>query len=317
MTLLRDIQQAALDSKTSLPDLLRSCKVLASRLKHKEFAVWVDHELQGYPDGASVPPYRHVNVSSLGDFVGPVGRQLRNAPIPASKLPDEFRHVADEHLFREPVSAIQGHIAAAKDGVLNGHWPAELVAFVQQRVPMYTEMTLLSAWRVLPAAALIAILDTVRTRILDFVIAIEDVEPTAGDTGPGEQPKVPPATVNHIYNTTVMGGVASVGASGDTQIRTGAIRYSKAVRKESRGELTRLLKELRKEAKEKLEDESECAEALAALLNVEAQLAKPKPVLERINASLQMYAAIVTVASPTLDALRQLLPVALAAIGAQ
>jgi hypothetical protein len=55
MTLLRDIQEAALDSKVNLADLLRKCKVLAARLKHEEFATWVDWELNGYPERKMLP----------------------------------------------------------------------------------------------------------------------------------------------------------------------------------------------------------------------------------------------------------------------
>jgi hypothetical protein len=48
MTLLGELQQAAIDSSVPLANLLRKCKVLAARPTHKDFSKWIDHELNGY-----------------------------------------------------------------------------------------------------------------------------------------------------------------------------------------------------------------------------------------------------------------------------
>jgi AbiTii len=48
MTLLREIQAAATDSKTDIATVLRKAKILAARLQNLEFRSWVDQELNGY-----------------------------------------------------------------------------------------------------------------------------------------------------------------------------------------------------------------------------------------------------------------------------
>ncbi len=48
MSLLREIQNAAVDETVSLAVLLRKCKILAARLGNIEFKTWVDKELNGY-----------------------------------------------------------------------------------------------------------------------------------------------------------------------------------------------------------------------------------------------------------------------------
>lgn len=63
MGLLADIEAAATDSTVSISDLLRKCKVLAARLKHREFADWVNAELNGY-NPSQLPPYRCVRLPS-------------------------------------------------------------------------------------------------------------------------------------------------------------------------------------------------------------------------------------------------------------
>lgn len=90
MSLLRDIQNAALDSKVHLPDLLRKCKVLAARLGNQDFKAWVDAELNGYGEKDSLPGYRSFRVESKGNFAGPMGSGLNRVPIPLSCPPSSL-----------------------------------------------------------------------------------------------------------------------------------------------------------------------------------------------------------------------------------
>lgn len=56
MSLLRDIQQAAVDSSIPLSDLLRKCTLLAARLQNDELRSWVARELNGYESADELPP---------------------------------------------------------------------------------------------------------------------------------------------------------------------------------------------------------------------------------------------------------------------
>ena len=58
MTLIEDIQTAAVDSGTDLAALLRKCKLLAARLGSDSLEEWVQWESDGYPDDAPIPKYR-------------------------------------------------------------------------------------------------------------------------------------------------------------------------------------------------------------------------------------------------------------------
>ena len=93
MTLLRDIQEAVLDSSVNLPDLLRRAGGSCARLRHKEFAFWVGRELSGYADSDDLPEYRRLDVMSLGHFWDHFGSAIKNAPIRVALLP-ESRHIA-------------------------------------------------------------------------------------------------------------------------------------------------------------------------------------------------------------------------------
>ena len=73
MSLLREIQDAAVNSEVELATLLRKCKVLAARLGNGEFKSWVDNELDGYKSPDGLPDYRVLTVNSKGHFAGAFG----------------------------------------------------------------------------------------------------------------------------------------------------------------------------------------------------------------------------------------------------
>jgi hypothetical protein len=59
-SLIHELQKEAMDSKTSVSDLLRKALVVASKLDLKELDKWIQKELHGYGD--EMPPeYRIVN----------------------------------------------------------------------------------------------------------------------------------------------------------------------------------------------------------------------------------------------------------------
>jgi len=95
MSLIQDIQAAAISQTTDVPTLLRMCKLLAARISYPKLNEWADRELNGYPDVKSLPDYRVVRVHSYGSFHGGL-RQANRLQISVSILPEnlqeQFRH---------------------------------------------------------------------------------------------------------------------------------------------------------------------------------------------------------------------------------
>ena len=212
MSLLRDIQEAALDSKVHLPDLLRKCKVLAARLGNQDFKSWVDAELNGYGEKENLPGYRSFRVESQGHFSGFMGSGLNNAPIPLSCIPERFIEMLFMHHSREPVSALADLLSKGSSGSFRVQWPADLVAHVGQDI--YENMNCISAWQVIPRGGIVGILDTVRTRILNFVLEIEAEAPDAGESASGVHP-VPQERVNQVFHTHIFGNVGNLAAGSE------------------------------------------------------------------------------------------------------
>ena len=205
MSLLREIQTAAIESETDLATLLRKCKVLAARLGNAEFGTWVDNELNGYKTD-DLPQYRIFGVRSKGYFLGSF-RKLSNADIPLMNIPEEFRESVSHAYINLPVASIARLIEDSDSGAVQEPWLPDLVAFVSAQI--YQGMNCMQAWKVIPIPNLIAILDEIRNRVLSFVLEIEAEDPEAGEAEINSNP-VPQEKIQQIFHTHIAGDVQNV-----------------------------------------------------------------------------------------------------------
>jgi hypothetical protein len=218
MSLLRDIQSAAIDGTSDLETLLRKCRVLAARLKQEEFKNWVQWELDGYPAGVELPDYRKFHCQCFGHFSGGFGSGLRNAPIPESCIPKDLRDNLTHVRMHDGVAALKDIADGCKDGALRSQWPADANPLFGHQI--YEHMVLGQGWMLVPKSALVGILSTVRNRILNFALEIEASNPSAGEATPESTP-VPKETVSQIFHTHIYGSVGNVASGqGITQTAT-------------------------------------------------------------------------------------------------
>ncbi len=207
MSLLREIQDAAINSNTDLASLLRKCKVLAARLGSEEFKTWVDSELSGYKDIHDLPEYRIVRVHSKGHFSGPFGSGLQNCNIPMGCLPEKYRETMGRSTLMHGAASLEVLVRDSKGESANEPWDPDFVAMVGQQI--IQGMHCLQAWKVVPMPALIEALDEIRNRILNFVLEIEAEDPAAGEAALDSSP-VSQEKVNQIFNTYITGDVQNV-----------------------------------------------------------------------------------------------------------
>ncbi len=205
MALYEEIQAAATDSSVPMGDLLRKCSILASRLKNADFKAWVDRELNGYRDDDVLPEYRILAVDSFGHFSGPAGSGLDNAPIPPSCVKKELRHHVEEARLKQGVAALED-LVSGDETAFKVPWPPDLTALVGQEIYQYANC--LQAWRSVSRGQIIEILDTVRNRVLAFVLEIEAEVPDVGDWPSSSA--ATQATVERAFNTTIAGNVGQI-----------------------------------------------------------------------------------------------------------
>ena len=285
MGLLSDMEAAATDSTVPIADLLRKCKVLAARLKHQELADWATKELNGYGEDEQLPPYRCFHLpTAIGHFAGPFGRALKNVPIPDMSIPAKFRDALTNARMADPIAAIED---LSEGETLSRPWSGEAIAMMQRQV-VYEGMTLLQAHAPVSAAMMKGIVDAVRTRVLDYVLAIQAANPDADTATPAGVAPIPQTVLHQTFNATIIGGQANIGGHGPQAI-TGA---NKA--KVGDPATLALLDQLRQAAATLTDHERK--DANAVIKGVENELAKEHPNLDTVKSYLDVASKIAALA---------------------
>ena len=218
MTLIEQIRTEAVDGTSSLTSLLRKCQILASTLGNQDFKKWVSCELNGYGESENVPNYRRLTADSVGTFSGYGGRILRNQPIPMCNLPHEIAARLSTVSFKEGVGSLEHLLANTKDGQLASRWPSAIIASYQTKFIM--GFVLMEAFMVVSRAEVAGILESIRNRILEFVLELSEKYPDKGFEKP--ESGVESGVVQSVVNNYIFGNgnrVASgSGASNDITV---------------------------------------------------------------------------------------------------
>jgi hypothetical protein len=299
MTLLRELQRDALDPNVDITTVLRKARVLAARLNNPEFLAWIQFELNGYPDGADLPSYRILDVSSCAHLL--MGyQQMPRARVMATQIPEEFRHWATTSKLSGSVSELSSLITGANqnnDG-LQCQWPQELaVKFGGSGYGGGRRVQCIGAWQELSVAAVVGIVETVRNRLLEFVLQIEAEAPDAGEVRPGETP-LPQERVTQIFHTHISGGVTHIAAtdmSVSSSMKVGSMSNSQiqqagdhsvqtlsfAQGSQERADLEKLVREMSEHIDELNLGAKDRKKAEAQIRTIQAQLVDddPEPVI--------------------------------------
>jgi hypothetical protein len=221
MSLIQDIQAAAISQTTDVPTLLRMCKLLAARISHPQLNEWVDRELNGYPDIESLPDYRVVRVDSYGTFHGGF-RQANRLQIPVSILPENLREQFQHAYMISSISSYASLLVGDTTGRVSEQWP--LAAAIHYASTLTPDMQCVAAWKEIPIGAVVRLLDSVKTRILDYVIDLAREAPNAGETPIGSQPPLSTEKMTQIFNNTINGNVGNISNSGENFTQNASIQ---------------------------------------------------------------------------------------------
>ena len=113
-----------------------------------------------------------------------------------------------------PISYYAAFIVKDEQNNVKEQWPADLVAHFGQQI--YENTNCLSAWKVISYGSLVALVDTIKVRVLNFTLEIENVAPDAGEA-PLNAPPLPQERVSQVFSTYISGNVHNV-ATGTGQV---------------------------------------------------------------------------------------------------
>lgn len=177
MQLLDDIVDILSSKDGSLTDALIKTKVLLHKIGHKELTEWVNYELNGYPDDDSVPSYRVLGAQVLASLMSPA-YSAPSHPIPLSHLSDQQRENLETMRMKQSLAVIE-RFEKKGEGGENGSIvtpiPMEFNGLLGQQLASGFQVQ--RAWCEVPITELSSILIQVRSRLLDFLLELQDKIP--------------------------------------------------------------------------------------------------------------------------------------------
>lgn len=159
-SLVRELQQDALNPEVRVSTLLRKALVVARKLNVREIEEWINRELSGYPTEVEHPEYRHLH--------GEVKWRNPYHPWTTVVFGDGVRR---ERLAARPCGQGVGQLEAlltnrGHDGEFVIHYPPELAHKASEG--WANEMALFVS-----AAAVSGVLDAVRDALLKWALELE------------------------------------------------------------------------------------------------------------------------------------------------
>lgn len=213
--LLHRINEGATSSHTPLGEVMRLCLRLGKLLGNKELSDWAKSEARGYESAASLPGYRIFKTEVKGTFFG-LRDTLNNVSIPIAVIEEKHRDKLFTVYLTQPVGELeQLAIGKTDTNSISIPWSGDTILYYQ-RQEMYPGYALNAAWKVMTTAIIAGILEIIRTRVLEFVLAIEE---ELGIDAMNYDSKTPVETpsqekVTQTFHMTILGGTNAVGNTG-------------------------------------------------------------------------------------------------------
>ena len=194
----------------SLLDVLLKAKVLAHRLRSRKFREWINAEIDGYDNRAELPDYRVVSSRLLGDYHGYFQSRYRNVPLTTSHLEPDMQEFFETEPMRPGVAYIEDLVS--RDGPIGKDLDLRVVYFLRQHGPQIEDMILNSVNKSVAKSELLALLASIRSRLLDFLLELRDKYPELDKDDEAAaritEAEVDLAMARRVYNncTVVEGG---------------------------------------------------------------------------------------------------------------
>lgn len=217
MGLLQDIQSDAISQGASVSSLLRKCLLLADKIDSSLLEEWVRHELNGYPSEVPVPDYRQMAMSFKAHFIGPLGAQLRNAPV-AAAIVEKLTGNDTLSTFeaRQAITTIVDSDAIRNSGTMTVNLD-NIGAYLGTRLIQH--YTVAQFWGEVPAMSVVGIVEAVKTRTLEFTMALSKKYPIASEIGALEvRDAETERQVSQIFQNTIYGPVGIMGVAQNSTV---------------------------------------------------------------------------------------------------
>lgn len=192
------------NGEVSLHVALKRAKILLKEFNNDALTKWVEQELTGYTDVASIPAYRITRGSLRGTYIRHLPRTqttYKQVSIPVGKMPADLVEEMLRMYFCEGTEELAHLLDSGNTKPLVKHIPADLYPTIAKyNLPMLMEIV--TADVETSAASIQGVLSTIESKLLDMFYYLEkqfgilDELDIDVDSKTAEEQK---DIINHIY----------------------------------------------------------------------------------------------------------------------
>ncbi|HCG8575947.1 TPA: hypothetical protein NJ542_004591 [Vibrio parahaemolyticus] len=198
MKLIDEIIEILSSEESSLKTALLKTKVLLHKLGEKEILDWVDSELRGYQSIDSLPSYRVVHVSVLGNVSNMAYRQTHQV-LPMMHLDKSIREKLDTRFLTDSIAVISEY--SKRDDLQ--------ITIAPEYYPLLSKglsngFQVETAWGMTSSGVMTQVLTEVNSRLLDFVLELSEKFPSEMDTEEMRS-RAKEVGVSDLFNNAVFG----------------------------------------------------------------------------------------------------------------
>lgn len=161
-SLVHELQAMAQSEATTLPELLRSSKVVAAKLGLHDAVVWIDYEIKGYPPNIPVPKFRVVPSELRAD-----NPMLGSIPVEFAEQNWVWERFSRTEV-RDSIAEIAEHAKGSNSTLRMSLIPPEL-----NLLRRISETHRLPLYRLMSRTSMTGILGAIRSQVLDWALSLE------------------------------------------------------------------------------------------------------------------------------------------------
>jgi len=200
MQLISEIIEILSSDSGKLSDALIKTKVLLHKIGHKELVPWVNSELNGYPDRDSVPEYRVLPAQVLVNASNGAYR-FTSHHIPMRHLDEKHRESIETARMDQSLAVLE-KFTEKDNGHLQAHIPMESYGILGKGLGNSYQIE--SAWSQIGHTSVLQILIQVRSRLLDFVLELNDQFPNELNEEEVKE-RISHVDTENLFNSAIFG----------------------------------------------------------------------------------------------------------------
>ncbi|WP_109391132.1 AbiTii domain-containing protein [Proteus cibi] len=197
-SLFSEIQTDILNPKSNITDILRKCLVLAYKINNDVFIKWAELELGGYGNSDVLPDYRIQSTMIKGDFTDGHGRTFQGMIIDKHFVPDFLKDIFCSGKMDYPASYLESLLHYSGDTDPRKDMPMSVLCEFKN---LYSGLFCMKAYEILPRTGCYSIIDSIKNKILKFLLEIEKKIENIEDIklSKEDEKAITQTFTNHIY----------------------------------------------------------------------------------------------------------------------